>query len=81
MDTFLYQKLENQLKKPDSVEKKTIEMGQSNLNELKRIAKIGTSRKNGVDIEVDGFGLISDVVLWKKFQKELMVEKQRRILL
>lgn len=56
----LISKIKKPTKAPDSVEKRTISMAQSNLDELKRIAKIGTSRKNGVDIEVDGFGLLQD---------------------
>ena len=63
---ILISKIRKPTKAPDSVEKKTIEMAQGNLNELKRIAKIGTSPRNGVDIEVDGFGLISDVATVEK---------------
>ena len=58
----------NKIKKPttpDSVEKRTIST-QTDLDNLKLKPGVGKKRVSGIDIEVDGFGLITDVATVEK---------------
>ena len=62
----LLNKIKKPTKAPDSVEKRTINMAQYVLNQLKEIAGVGKKYKSGIDIEVEGFGLITDVATVQK---------------
>ena len=62
----LINKIKKPTKAPDSVEKRTISMAQTDLDNLKSKAGVGKKRVSGVDIEVDGFGLITDVATVEK---------------
>ena len=61
----LITKIRKPTKAPDSVEKRTISMAQTDLDKLKEKAGVGKKRVSGIDIEVDGFGLITDVAVEK----------------
>jgi len=62
----LINKIKKPTKAPDKVEKRTINMAQNTLTQLKSIAQVGNKPKSGIDIEVEGFGLISDVTSVEK---------------
>ena len=62
----LINKIKKPTKAPDSVEKRTISMAQTDLDKLKEKAGVGKKRISGIDIEVDGFGLITDVATVEK---------------
>ena len=62
----LITKIRKPTKAPDSVEKRTISMAQTDLDNLKSKAGVGKKRVSGIDIEVDGFGLITDVATVEK---------------
>lgn len=62
----LLNKIKKPTKAPDSVEKRTITMAQNVLNQLKNIAGVGNKSRSGIDIEVEGFGLITDVATVEK---------------
>lgn len=62
----LITKIKKPTKAPDKVEKRTITMAQNTLTQLKEIAQVGNKPKSGIDIEVEGFGLINDVATVEK---------------
>ena len=66
----LINKIKKPTKAPDSVEKRTISMAQTDLDNLKSKAGVGKKRVSGIDIEVDGFGLITDVATSRKSSKK-----------
>jgi len=48
-------------KSPTFVEKTTIELAQRTLDQFKSVAGVGKGAKAGIDIEIDGYGLIPNV--------------------
>jgi hypothetical protein len=53
-------------KAPDSVEKRTIDITQTTLNAYKQVSGIGRGPKSGINIEVEGFGVIQNVATVSK---------------
>lgn len=53
-------------KAPDSVEKRTIDLTQNTLNQLKSVSGVGRGAKAGIDIEIEGYGIISNVATASK---------------
>lgn len=48
-------------KAPDSVEKRTIDITQTTLNSYKQVSGVGRGPRAGIDIEVEGIGVIQNV--------------------